>query len=315
LCDSGRRSFRAAHVGNNGRIGAFTCHKCSASGDIVDIFIRAYRMTREKAQEMSGQVAHDLRRRGRHRARRVSKTLGMEHIAPYRRTLSKWLVERGYEEEWIWHYRVGMDLWTNEIVLPTYNVEGDLVGITRRVAEDGQPAVHIGDFDKSNHLWGIDLAIKSGESCVYLVEGQTGTLGAAPVVAPCPVVASFGSELSDTQAKLLADHFSTVVIVYDDDMAGWKGTDRARRKLRRCGVSDLFVGFVPEDVDDTGELPFAECPKIEHVGFREWKRIVGWRSRYASRNNSSKEGSGTLKRTAQSQRKFEVQKVLAQRRW
>ena len=285
VCDSGKRSFRVAYSGKTGRIGSFICHKCDIRGDLVGLMMRAYRINRDQAETRVGQSASSLRREKRRRKRDYVFPDASD-IAPYQATLSQWLVDRGYNPDWIAHYGIGMDAFTNEIVFPCYSAAGDLVGITRRVAEDGQSYYHWQDFPKSEHLWGLDRAIETGENCCYVVEGQSDPLGLAPEVAPCPVVSAYGSKVSDTQAQLLAQHFETVVMAFDDDPAGHLGTYYARRVLRRFGVSDLF--FLTYNASDPGKLPQVADSDLQHINFREWKQHVDWRIRYAQRRIRSK---------------------------
>src|SRR5690606_14009960 len=140
----------------------------------------------------------------------------------------------------------------------------------------------------------------------------TGTLGLAPYV-DHPVVASFGSNLSDEQAHLLAKHFSTVVLAYDDDIAGRKGAAEAKKALTKKGVSVLF-GMVPDDAEDTGELPHSENPTLTHLTFREWKAITGWKTSYAKRSTISTRSQGQYKVTARKQWSVQNAKVLPWRR-
>lgn len=294
LCDSGKRSFRVAFSGKTGQIGSFICHKCDTRGNLVGLMMRAYRINRQQAESRVGQAAPSLRRQKRLRKRDYIPPDASD-ITPYQATLSEWLVNRGYDEDWIAHYGIGMDSFTNEIVLPSYNAAGDLVGITRRVAEDGQAYYHWQDFPKSENLWGLNLAIQSGENCCYVVEGQSDPLGLAPEVYPCPVVSSYGSKISDTQAQLLAKHFHTVVMAYDDDPAGHLGTYYARRTLRKFGVADLL--FLTYNASDPGKLPEAEEPDLQHLNFRQWKQHTNWKERYAQRRISSKKNQGRQQST------------------
>lgn len=255
--------------------------------------MKAYRIGRDQAEKRVGQSASSLRRQRRLRIANYVPPDASD-ITPYQATLSDWLVGRGYDPDWIAHYGIGMDSFTNEIVFPTYDIAGDLVGITRRVAEDGQAYYHWENFPKSQHLWGLDLAIQSNENCCYVVEGQTDPLGLAPEVEPCPVVSAYGSKISEAQAKLLARHFHTVVMAFDDDPAGHLGTYHARKVLRRFGVTDLL--FLTYNTSDPGKLPEVEDPQLEHINFRQWKQHIRWKERYqnVTRSSSSKKNSRSL---------------------
>ena len=122
------------------------------------------------------------------------------------------------------------------------------------------------------------------------MEGQSDPLGLAPEVYPCPVVAAYGSKISEVRAQLLARHFHTVVMAFDDDPAGHLGTYYARRVLRQFGVSDLL--FLTYNASDPGKLPEAEDTDLQHLNFRQWKQHTNWKERYAQRRSSSKTNQG-----------------------
>lgn len=267
-CGSNRRSFRVSYVGKNQRPGEFFCHKCECRGDLVTLVMRSQRVNRGQAETIVGEVVPYFRRRKRQEVEWQRPDIS-EH-APYRSVCSEYLLSRGFPEEWIWHYGIGMDLWSNEIVIATKDLIGQLVGITRRIAAEGFPYYH-SKFPKSKFLWGLDLAVKSGESTVYVTEGQADPLGLASLIAPCPVVASYGSHLSGEQADLLAEYFATVVLAYDNDSAGYRGIEAAVPLLRSRGVTDIFV--LDYDANDPGKLPGVENPNLQHLSYIQWRRI------------------------------------------
>jgi len=189
--------------------------------------------------------------------------MGPWEIEPYREVLSDYLVGRGFDPEWIWHYRIGMDLFTNEVVIPNYDAEGKLVGITRRVAEDGALYVH-SKFSKSDHVWGLDLVPKDAKM-VAIVEGQLDCLGLAPHM-DIPVCSTNGSWMSKAQAKLLSNYL--VVLAYDNDREGIKGTQRAIRLLRDAGSTETRVLSYP--TDDPGDLAQNPNPNLSLVTSIRW---------------------------------------------
>ena len=267
-CSSGKRSFRVAYTGKNGRPGEFWCHKCLRTGDLVTLVMRSRRMSRDQAESIVREVTPYFRS-----LRKKSKTDWMRpdisEVAPYRRTCSQWLIDRGFEEYWIWYYRIGMDTWSGEIVIPTHCLRGELVGVTRRQAEDGRPYYH-SEFPKSEFVWGLDLAIKhKQEKTGYLVEGQADCLGLAPHVDPMSVVSCYGSYLSDEQARQLTRAYDTVVLAYDNDEPGYKAVDRAVPTLRRQGCRDIFV--LNYNAGDPGKLPEVEDPELEHESYLAWR--------------------------------------------
>lgn len=257
-----------SYIGKNGRPGEFICHKCERRGDLVTLVMRSQGLNRREAESIVTDAVGYLRRKKREEVEWERPDIS-EH-APYRCVCSDYLLSRGFLEEWIWHYEIGLDLWSNEIVIPTRDLAGDLVGITRRVAAEGFPYYH-SSFPKSQFVWALKQAIESGETTVCVTEGQGDPLGLAPFISPVPVVSTFGSHMSETQAALLANHFATVVLAYDNDPPGYQGVDAAVPILRSRGVTDLFV--LDYDARDPGKLSDAENPNLQYLSYLKWRRL------------------------------------------
>ncbi len=62
------------------------------------------------------------------------------------------------------------------------------------------------------------------------------------------VVASMGCDLSDHQARLLADATKDVIVLYDGNEAGYSGADAAKAKLEQLGVT-ARIARLPEDTE------------------------------------------------------------------
>lgn len=267
ICRSSKRSLRAAHVGKNGRPGEFFCHKCDRRGDLVGLVMKAQRMGRNEAEALVREVTPYLKRISRRKDEWERPDIS--EWAPYRAVCSQYLLDKGYLEEWIWYYEIGFDKWSDELVIPTRDERGDLVGITRRIAVEGEAYYH-SEFPKSDYLFGLIQAIRSGETGVYVTEGQSDPLGLAPHVG-LPVVSTLGSALSERQAELLARYFTTIIFAYDNDLAGYKGVDNGVPLLRSAGCTDIFV--LDYNTDDPGKMPEVDKVEVKHLSYLAWRRV------------------------------------------
>lgn len=271
LCRSTRRSFRVARRGRNKKPGAFICHKCEAIGDLTGLVMKAYQVPRTEAEDIAKNAGEHIIARSSRKKEEFPKP-DLSEVVPFREILSEYLVERGFDEDWIYHYKIGMDPFTNEIVIPTYDLNKELVGVTRRIARSGFPYIH-SRFPKSDHVCWLDLAIEArakGAQKVYVVEGQADVLGLAPLTDPDPVVSIYGSFMSNAQAKLLVEHFGEygIILALDNDPAGIKGTRQAVKVLRKQGATKLQVLRYP--TSDPGDLIGHNPKTLSYMTTSEW---------------------------------------------
>ncbi len=124
----------------------------------------------------------------------------------------------------------GYDAFRNRLMFPVIDVRGSVIGFSGRILGDGEPkylnSPETRVFSKSHNLFGLNLAKKSKNGYIILVEGnidvvslhQAGFSGA---------VASLGTSLTAEQARLISRFTDEVVLCYDSDEAGRKATARA----------------------------------------------------------------------------------------
>ncbi len=283
VCHSNRRSFRVAYMGHNGRPGAFTCHKCHIAGDLIGLTMRAFHIDRTSAEQLAKNAGQWIL--VHKKAKTEYPEVNAGDIAPYRKTLSVYLAEdRGYDPEVIYLYRIGMDEFTNEIVIPTYDIDGKLVGITRRVAEPGAPYIHI-PFPKSEHVFGLDLVKNC--SRIFICEGQLDPLGAEEVLdedeGACAIN---GSYMSEEQADLLVSTGAELVMMFDNDKMGVACTHQSIQLLREHGARQLTVALYPGN--DPGKLPFRPEAEVERVSTFSWLSNRKNRNPYPKRRKNNR---------------------------
>ena len=114
------------------------------------------------------------------------------------------------------------DAFRNRLMFPVIDVRGSVIGFSGRILGDGEPkylnSPETPVFSKSHNLFGLNLAKKSKNGYIILVEGnidvvslhQAGFDGA---------VASLGTSLTPEQARLISRYTNEVVLCYDSDEA------------------------------------------------------------------------------------------------
>lgn len=252
-CPAKGRAFR---VNTTTHYGKWICHGCHRYGDIYDLIQLAIGVKLAEAREIfkERKVTRFVLDRLTEPPPPPPEELGLRDYVPFRRVLSNYLVEeRKYRPDDIWEYRMGFDEYKREIVAPTFDWQGrTVVGISRRRVGPKQAFIHSPFPDKSLHLYGLDVALRTRSSSVVVVEGQLDVLGLRPYY-PAPAVATFGSFLSQAQAALLVRFFDNVILAYDNDVAGIKGTRAAIRLLRQNGSTNLRI--LDYNASDPGDLP------------------------------------------------------------
>lgn len=150
--------------------------------------------------------------------------------------LSKELIERGYESQYIIDSGVAYksdegtlhDSFYNRIIFPFYDNHGQVIGFDGRDITGNQPAKYknTGDtllFKKGNNLYGLyqARAAISKKDKVYIVEGQIDVLSMFQNGVD-NVVAGSGTAFTDNQRRLLHNITTNIVFIYDGDAAGIK---------------------------------------------------------------------------------------------
>lgn len=123
------------------------------------------------------------------------------------------------------------DTFHNRIMFPIINLQGNVIAFGgRRMGEEGGPKyLNSSDtpvFKKSNGLFALNLAKKSGKDYFILCEGYMDVISMHQAGFNS-AVASLGTALTRQQARLIGDYTKKVVLAYDSDEAGQKATRRA----------------------------------------------------------------------------------------
>lgn len=144
------------------------------------------------------------------------------------------------------------DRFRNRIIFPVFDYMGRVIGFGGRVMDDSKPkylnSPETSIFKKGINLYGLNFSIKERNLKEFIVvEGymdcislhQQGITNA---------VASLGTALTVSQAKLMKRYAGSIVISYDADAAGQNAALRGMELLKSEGF-DIRVLTVPQGKD------------------------------------------------------------------
>ncbi|MEG1632820.1 MAG: DNA primase [Oscillospiraceae bacterium] len=128
------------------------------------------------------------------------------------------------------------DTFRSRLMFPVIDVRGNVIGFSGRALGDVEPkymnSPETAVFSKSHNLFGLNLAKKSKNGYIILVEGNIDVLTLHQAGFDS-AVASLGTSLTPEQARLLSRYTSDIVISYDADEAGKKAAQRAITLLEK----------------------------------------------------------------------------------
>lgn len=145
----------------------------------------------------------------------------------------QYMFERGFTMTELEELRIGYDHYTDRIVIPVVNQDGDLVGVKGRAWRPGAKPKYliIGDkpgkrprygfqpYEKSLVVFGLD---KWGEQERYVfVEGEIDVMSLWKM--GIPALCTGGASMSVDQAKLIRQYANEIVLFLDNDTAGSHG--------------------------------------------------------------------------------------------
>lgn len=146
------------------------------------------------------------------------------------------------------------DTFRHRLMFPIIDVRGNVLGFGGRVlAADvkGQKYLNTGNtpvFSKKNNLYAYQLAKKSGDHRILLVEGYMDVVSLHQAGFGF-AVASLGTALTEEQARMLAKAADQIIIAYDTDAAGTAATERAVKILSQVTDKTVRILRVPGGKD------------------------------------------------------------------
>ena len=203
---------------------------------------------------------------------------GLGYSDQYSDDLYRYLKKKGYDDEIlkesglvsIDEVRGGHDKFWNRAMFPIMDVHNRVIGFGGRVMGDGEPkylnSPETKIFDKSRHLYGLNIARSTRKSQLLLCEGYMDVI-ALHQAGFDNAVASLGTALTSGHANLLKRYTKEVYLTYDSDGAGVKAALRAIPLLKEVGIITKVINMRPyKDPDEF----------IKALGAEEYqKRIDG----------------------------------------
>ena len=248
-------SFRV-HLTKN----IFQCFACQAHGNVLDFVVAMEQCSMREAalrlQQWFGIRPSGLRlypaAAGRQKGKLVRKEEGSNR--PLRFALTgvegnhPYLAQRGIDPATAAEFGVGFypgpGLMSGRIVIPIYNLHGQLVAYAGRALDNRAPKYKLpAGFRKALELFNLQRAMATGGRIVIVVEGYFDCVRVHQAGFPC-VVALMGSSLSAAQESGLRRHFEGIVLMLDGDAAGRAASDVIATRL--SGWRSVQVVRVPD---------------------------------------------------------------------
>lgn len=147
------------------------------------------------------------------------------------------------------------DSYRKRLMIPIKDVNDRVIAFGGRVLDDSKPK-YINSpenivYSKGRQLFGLNLAKKSGQDKIIIVEGYMDAISLYQR-GITNVVASLGTALTQAQGRMLRKYASQIIIGYDSDGAGQAATMRGLEILQALGY-DVRILQLDEPVKDPDE--------------------------------------------------------------
>lgn len=139
---------------------------------------------------------------------------------------TRYWLDRGFTQDTIKAFQLGMDMMSDAVTIPLRNDRGDLLGVIRRFLEEDVDLryKYPKGFKRSMNLFGSWLVEHLDTDMVVLTEGAVDAMMLWQ--AGIPALAIYGSSISPTQVRLLRRlGVGQVVLFFDNDKAGKEARD------------------------------------------------------------------------------------------
>ena len=149
------------------------------------------------------------------------------------------------------------DRFRDRLMFPVIDVRGYVIAFSgRTLKKDDDVAKYLNSpetaiFNKRRNLFGMNLAKKTKENSLILVEGNVDVV-ALHQYGFDNAVASLGTALTEEQAALITRYAEQVILLYDSDKAGQNATQRAIPILEKAGLQVKVLHI--QDAKDPDEF-------------------------------------------------------------
>lgn len=252
---------RSGHLYINAVSGLYLCHVCGAKGTVAgktpppaDLMDLHKKLAEVKAGKQDQ----------RFKPERWLQQFDMDS--------DYWTVVRKLTPAVITQFRLGFDPFTNRATLPFRDFHGNLIGVTYRRLDDFKPKyTHPEKTPVGRHLFGAWLL--EDQKTVAITEGQIDAVRCWEQ--RIPALATFGSKITVDQVKVLQRlGIHKVVVLYDNDNAGRKGTLQVYESMKGSGIQVVAGWYRPYwlNVKDPDGLNGPRLRKFYHsaVDIPKW---------------------------------------------
>ncbi len=219
-------------------------------------------------------------------------------------SLTKFLLRRGFNQAEliaagliVQSRQSGYDRFRGRIIYPLVDTKNRVIGFSGRVLDGGEPKYintpQTAIFDKSNYLFGINLAKSElrAKNEAVLVEGEMDVI-LSHQAGFKNVVASKGTGLTAGQIDLLKKHVENISLCFDTDLAGDGG---ARRGIELADTAGLNIKVITvKGGKDPAEAINAD-PKLWQAAIENAEPIYDYYLESVSRRFNPKDPEGLRK--------------------
>ena len=158
-----------------------------------------------------------------------------------RQSLLDYLNARGLSNDDIWYFGIGFDIQENRISFPLLNVDGNIVGFSkRRVSDDVDVPKYINSetsdwFQKKSYLYGMHSVDKTFKYA-FITEGVF-DVTLAQKYGLKNVFGLLNSSLTEPHARFISNMRLTPIFCQDNDKAGQKGILKAVNLMAEYDVN------------------------------------------------------------------------------
>lgn len=256
----------------NIRNGLYICYACDARGNLAKFLEgmgmnpldvkRRYRRVLERASKAKSTPFNPVKPNV---VMEVNRRIPEDLLGLFNRTPAG-LLEEGFSEETLKHFRIGEDTLHERTTYPLRDLEGNLVGISGRAwSNDVDPRykvyrteyenwdLPIHETDKSLLLWNAHkvypTVFRGHETqTVVVVEGFKACMWVHQAGFPL-VVALMTKTMSDAQKFILERMGARYILMLDNDEAGLAGTISVGTKLLRTSSVKVALYDAPQPTD------------------------------------------------------------------
>ncbi|MBQ7668472.1 MAG: DNA primase [Clostridia bacterium] len=133
-----------------------------------------------------------------------------------------------------------VDRFRSRLMFPIFDIKDRVIAFGGRVLDNSLPkymnSPETPIYSKSKNIFALNFARKSKVTRLLMVEGYMDVISLHKNGIPC-AVASLGTALTESQARMLKKYANEIIIGYDSDGAGQAATERGLQILSNIGCN------------------------------------------------------------------------------